>query len=409
MATMYPFGSGRGANQNYGLNNTTVGNDPNWFRSAGSVGHWNYEPQEEETIVEDVVYPNAGQTFPLDPNWQHQLRMQNIDRGNINNKWYDRITTPVMGIMRAVGDKFKRSPEKQAFYDAVVGEQSLRPGQWTRGDYGGNQYEVYQSPTGLKVGSDIIGWGEGYEKNLDSMFGSKSIEEMEDKKIDWAMNRINKGKAISQRLRTALTDRGLIGGDQRGDQRGDNNWITSRNTGNYNYGGTKTYGPFTPQRTNVPTHIGPTGQSLHGGYRSDRPDKSGSPDRGFTNPGRGSYGPHRAEGGRMASGGRVGLRMGGDPTQWMETQETISPFQIQQEEGVPMGLMASNPDPMAELNEFSLQIFKKPFDQLNDSERDILFEMMNDQAFGPEPRPVGDPYGTPQGEEIVEEGIARLV
>ena len=187
MATMYPFGSGRGANQNYGLNNTTVGNDPNWFRSAGSVGHWNYEPQEEETIVEDVVYPNAGQTFPLDPNWQHQLRMQGIDRGNIDNKWYNRITTPVMGIMRAIGDKFQRSPEKQAFYDAVVGEQSLRPGQWTRGDYGGNQYEVYQSPTGLKVGSDIIGWGQGYEKNLDSMFGSKSIEEMEQKKIDWAM------------------------------------------------------------------------------------------------------------------------------------------------------------------------------------------------------------------------------
>ena len=113
--------------------------------------------------------------------------------------------------------------------------------------------------------------------------------------------------------------------------------------------------------------------------------------------------------GSFKQGGRVGLKMGGDPTQWMETQETISPFQIQQEEGVPMGLMASNPDPMAELNEFSLQIFKKPFDQLNDSERDILFEMMNDQAFGPEPRPVGDPYGTPQGEEIVEEGIARLV
>ena len=120
-------------------------------------------------------------------------------------------------------------------------------------------------------------------------------------------------------------------------------------------------------------------------------------------------GPGFGKGAYWAEGGRVGLKMGGDPTQWMETQETISPFQIQQEEGVPMGLMASNPDPMAELNEFSLLIFKKPFDQLNDSERDILFEMMNDQSFGPEPRPVGDPYGTPQGEEIVEEGIARLV
>ena len=54
-------------------------------------------------------------------------------------------------------------------------------------------------------------------------------------------------------------------------------------------------------------------------------------------------------------------------------------------------------------------------DEVNSSEVDVTFdppwkpEMMNDQAFGPEPRPVGDPYGTPQGEEIVEEGIARLV
>ena len=380
---MYPFGSGRGANQNYGLNNTTVGNDPNWFRSAGSVGHWNYEPQEEETIVEDVVYPNAGQTFPLDPNWQHQLRMQNIDRGNINNKWYDRITTPVMGIMRAVGDKFKRSPEKLAFYDAVVGEQSLRPGQWTRGDYGGNQYEVYQSPTGLKVGSDIIGWGEGYEKNLDSMFGSKSIEEMEQKKIDWAMKRLDAGKRISQRLRNALTDRGLIDGSQRGD----NNWITRRNQGTYNYGGTKDYGPHRTTRTNVPSHIGPVDR--HPGTRpSERPDKSGSPDRGFTNPGKGSYGPHRKD------GGRVGLRMGGDPTQWMSEQETITPFQLQQEEGVDMCLQAS--------------------DDVNTRILENLFEKYLDLGFSPaeaEKLAMEEFESMAQGpqEEIVEEGIASLV
>ena len=140
---------------------------------APMVGRTNWVPQNitEET---ETIYPADND---LDANWQHQLRMQGIDRGNIDNKWYNRITTPVMGIMRAIGDKFQRSPEKQAFYDAVVGDRSLQPGQWTRGDYGGNQYEVYQSPTGLKVGSDIIGWGQGYEKNLDSMFGSKSIED----------------------------------------------------------------------------------------------------------------------------------------------------------------------------------------------------------------------------------------
>ena len=43
-----------------------------------------------------------------------------------------------------------------------------------------------------------------------------------------------------------------------------------------------------------------------------------------------------------AQGGRIGLRMGGDPTQWMSEEETITPFQLQQEEGVDMGLQASD-------------------------------------------------------------------
>ena len=43
-------------------------------------------------------------------------------------------------------------------------------------------------------------------------------------------------------------------------------------------------------------------------------------------------------------------------------------------------MMASAPDPMAELEAFSLEIFKKSFEQLNDTERDILFDMLNDQA-----------------------------
>ena len=113
--------------------------------------------------------------------------------------------------------------------------------------------------------------------------------------------------------------------------------------------------------------------------------------------------------GSFNKGGRVGLKMGGDPTQWMEAQETISPFQIQQEEGVPMGLMASAVDPQDALNDMSMEIFGKPLHLLTGEEYQMLIDMANDQAFGPEPRPVGDPYGTPQGEEIVEEGIARLV
>jgi hypothetical protein len=207
MATMYPFGSGRGANQNYGLNNTTVGNDPNWWRgSAGAVGHWNYPPQEE-TIAEDVVYPNAGQRFPLDPNWEHQLEMQKLPpRGNIDNRWSDRITSPVMGILQAVGDKFQLPEAKQRAYESIM----------DTGTYKGNPYTLYDTPSGLKIGSDIIGYGQGYAKNFDSMFGSKSIEDMEQKKVDWALGRLDKFKddeenlGISKRLYNALIKRGII-------------------------------------------------------------------------------------------------------------------------------------------------------------------------------------------------------
>ena len=307
-----------------------------------------------------------------------------MDRGNIDNKWYNKITTPVMAGLGWLRDKFQRPEAKQTFYDSVVGDRSLRPGQWTRGNYGGNEYEVYQSPTGLKVGSDIIGWGEGYEKNLDSLFGSKSIEEMEDKKIEWAMNRLANNKRISQRLRDALTNRGYLGDGQGGDQRGDNRWITRTHRGS-DYGHTR----FEPgsgyygekvTRTNVPTHIG---QSLHGSERSDR-----------RSTGYGTSGMGRDPSDRMASGGRVGLYQGGDPTEWMSEQETITPFQLQQEEGVPIGDMASD-----DVNTRILEnLFEKYLDlgfSPTEAEK-LAWEEFESMAQAPQ-------------EEIVEEGIARLV
>ena len=142
-----------------GYGNTGVTSVFNPNSMAPMVGRTNWVPQNitEET---ETIYPADND---LDANWQNQLAGygSTMDRGNIDNKWYNRITTPVMGIMRAIGDKFQRSPEKQAFYDAVVGDRSLPSGQWTTGQYGGNEYGLYNSPTGLKVSSDIIGWGQG--------------------------------------------------------------------------------------------------------------------------------------------------------------------------------------------------------------------------------------------------------
>ena len=93
-------------------------------------------------------------------------------------------------------------------------------------------------------------------------------------------------------------------------------------------------------------------------------------------------------------GGRVGLRMGGDPTEWMSEQETITPFQLQQEEGVDMGLQAS--------------------DDVNTRILENLFEKYLDLGFSPaeaEKLAMEEFESMAQGpqEEIVEEGIASLV
>ena len=93
-------------------------------------------------------------------------------------------------------------------------------------------------------------------------------------------------------------------------------------------------------------------------------------------------------------GGRVGLRMGGDPTGWMTEPENVTPFQLQQEEGVPMGLMASD-----DVNTRILEnLFEKYLDlgfSPAEAER-LAMEEFESMAQGPQ-------------EEVVEEGIASLV
>ena len=236
--------------------------------------------------------PPPSQLNTLDPNWQHQLRMQNIDRGNIDSKWYDRITGPVVGGLKWLGEKFKRPEAKQRFYEEIMQGRSIEP--WQTGTYKGNQYGLYNSPSGLKVSSDVIGWGEGFEKNLDSAFGSKSIEEMEQKKLDWAMNRISKGKAISQRLRDVLTARGLIGGDQTPDRTITDTTVTGTTL------------PGTGGEPSRPAYTGPKTFSFDPGLDRAMGGQRATKSGGFTDPGKGSYGPHRADGGRIGyNRGRV--------------------------------------------------------------------------------------------------------
>ena len=334
------------------------------------LGASNYQDLGNSTVIDESKIPGRIQK-ELPTNLGIMQNFKNKLKG---------FTTPTMAFMKMMAGE--RSPQKQAAYDAITGGRSLGTGQGTIGMYGGNEYELYNSPSGLKVGSDILGYGQGYEKNFDSMFGSKSLEEMEDKTLSKAMDRLAKGKAISQRLRNVLTARGLMGGNI-GDQR--------------------------PGRTIDTTTTAPgTGGSTSGGYTGprtysfdraafqrsggNRADKAG----GFTDPGRGSYGPHRAEGGRMAYGGRAGYQGG-------ELVEDASMV-----EATPAGMMEENvervqKEPSREqLEAIALEIFKQPLEQLNEEQLMVVYQAAMEQ----EPSEEETQFAAQEGPG---EGIASLV
>ena len=192
-------------------------------------------------------------------------------------------TFGLSGILKGLKNQFQRPEEKQAAYEAIMGDRGSL-GNWESqlGQYGGNQYQLTNTPTGLKVGSDILGYGEGYEKNFDSAFGSKSLEEMEQKKIDWALGRLakfkdKKGLGISQSLFNVLKSKGIL--DEQGG---------------------KIERPTT-DRAKIEAY---TGRPMSD-YRASRP----ASERSFTGHGRSGMGRDPSD--RMAYGGRVGYNEGG--------------------------------------------------------------------------------------------------
>ena len=67
------------------------------------------DPEVEETLrygdaVTGTNYPGANRPLnTLDPNWQHQIRMQEIDRGNIDNRFsFNPLNWGIGGMMKKV-------------------------------------------------------------------------------------------------------------------------------------------------------------------------------------------------------------------------------------------------------------------------------------------------------------------
>ena len=244
---------------------------------------------------------------------------------------------PLLKLTQGIGSIFKPNEQMESAIDEIQ----------ETGEFGGQRYNIDEDIN--KIYSEVNPFG----KNLRSWKGSDDPTAMDDKTLAWAMDRLSRGKAISQRLRNILQNRGMLtptGTDRIG---GDPSIpIGPIDTGGYTGPATRDFDPGIAART---THW------------SERPDRSGSPSRGFVNPGAGSYGPWKAE------GGRIGYANG----EFVDEDVNIQGPGFDVNENIEM---ASNPNPLAELNALSLEIFKKPFDQLNDDEKQILFEMANDQA-----------------------------
>ena len=176
---------------------------------------------------------------------------------------------PLLKLTQGLGSIFQ--PNEQM--EAAIGD--IRE----TGEFGGQKYNIDEARN--KIYSEVNPFG----KNLRSWKGSDDPTAMDNKTLARAMKRLSKGKAISQRLRNILQNRGMLtptGLDRPGQRVDDLVSVTDvvphDTTTVGGYEGPPTVG-FNPQ------------QFARAGRRADRPG-------GFTDPGAGSYGPWMAEGGR---------------------------------------------------------------------------------------------------------------
>jgi len=158
------------------------------------------------------------------------------------------------------------------------------------------------------------------------------------------------GKSFSEKNLKRLQELGY--GPQEEIITTDQKWSPDAGTGS-TYTGPQTY-DYSPSQAARTEHY------------TERPGTQG----GYIDPGRDSYGPWKAE------GGRIGYANG----EFVDEDINIQGPGYDVNENIEM---ASAQDPMDALNDMAMQIFGKPLHELTPEEKQILFEMANDQAAGP--------------------------
>ena len=198
---------------------------------------------------------------------------------------------------------------------------------------------------------------------------------MDEKTLSKAMARLAAGKAISSRLRNILSKRGRLtptGTDRVGGDITPTTFDRGTTTG-----GASTYtGPTTYD-------FDPGAHRRAGGNRPDRPG-------GFTDPGAASYGPWKAE------GGRVGYQEG----ELVEDEYMA--------EATPGGMMEENIEEVQgeptreQLEAIAFEIFQLPLEELNEEQLEVVYQAAMEQ----EPSEEEVQFAAQEGPG---EGIASLV
>ena len=153
----------------------------------------------------DDIQEQVTETETLDPNWQHQLRLQEMNREGIQ----------APGMWDKFKGMFQRPEAKQKEFEAY--EASMNPQGW--GDFGDYRGNIWEGSGGNKI--NVVDPRTGItilqNKNFDSAYGSQSVEEMIAKKEAWARKRRAKGKEyLSTDMNAWLDaiDKGKGGADQ---------------------------------------------------------------------------------------------------------------------------------------------------------------------------------------------------
>ena len=212
--------------------------------------------------------------------------LMNMDRGNITNQGFQ-----FPSILTALANKLKREPNPVLDAELAALEQNkgyLDTGEFV-GRYGDGKYDMYDSIT-TPEGTEDIQILRGKNEPGKSFAGSETFEEAKEKKFNWVRDRLLKGKPVGSDILRWY--RNTSGSSDRFTD--DNRLVKPSGTitvgDNVNQGGSTYGGPQTYD-------FNPSQFAKSGGQRPDKPG-------GFTDPGKGSYGPH------MAYGGRIGYANG---------------------------------------------------------------------------------------------------